>query len=242
LAASRQRSTRRRSRASRAPERSASIALNITGVAGVGTVGTLRGRDDKTLPGVAGIGIVGSLVGVVITKGLPAAQATGQVGAMFGAVSVIVPGVAATALCGQIGVNPGGNPLGVQGIGVVGQIRIEISGGGGNRRKNRGGFEPVKKRYGIETPEPAPKPLLPPDFVRRSPSIAPEYGDPLPLPAGLPAVPSLLDDIEYAERASGILRVLDAHHEQLDLADVDDLTATDIADIMAFLDQMDRHP
>lgn len=213
----------------------------LTGVSGGGVAGTLRGSDTKGLVGVAGTGVAHGLSGGPwVQKPLPGVAGVGVAGILFDSVFAFILGVSGGGVAGTVGLNPSGVPAGVAGIGVAGILTVTISGGGGSaassgdgdrphRKRPRTGLEPIAKALPAKPQAPKPHPL-PPDWMRRSPSIAPAA---LPIEETYPeiaqAMPGIAHQIMDAHDVSDVMR-------RLTEQDYDEQDMADIADVLALLD------
>lgn len=210
----------------------------LVGVAGTGVAHGITPSVSAFIGQAVGTGQAGSM-SVLDTSGLVGVQGIGVAGTLQSSIQAFFQGAAGIGIAGQMLANPEGNFAGVQGIGVAGIITIVVSGGGGNgastgdgdrpKRKRRTGLEPIAKVQPAKPPAPKPT-LLPPDWLRRSPSIAP---DALPIDETYP---------EIAQAMPGIARqIMDAHDisdvmHRLNEQDYDEQDMADIADVLALLD------
>lgn len=217
------------------------VAKLIPGVSGTGFAGTFIPWVQVVIPGAGGTGAAGSLASSEF-HGVPGVAATGFAGVFTPWVQAFFQGVGATGFAGSmIPANPAGNPQGVQGIGLAGNITVIISGGGGSsgaagdgdkprRRRGRTGLEPIAKR----PPRPAPelkRPELPPVPVIEVP-LAPfelpaeeKFAEP---PDGLMALRMQILDAQDAADINRLLRDMDMDEQDL----------SDIADILALVDTL----
>jgi hypothetical protein len=202
-----------------------SVATTLTGVAGVGVANPISKEIDKFLIGVSGTGTAG-LLAPFLSITLTGVQSAGVAHALTPSVATgSLGGVAGIGVAGQITANTGGNLLGVAGIGIAGIITVQISGGGGGRRKKAlPGFDSIRKEYASAKLEAEPKLKPPaPQFIRKSPPTAPSLPEP-PQPdiSTLTPVLTVERQIEEGMRATGHI------HDAQD--------AEDIAELLAFLD------
>jgi hypothetical protein len=190
------------------------VTIPLGQAAGVGVANPIGPSDPYPLTHATGTGIAGTITALVQALPLSAAG-VGVAGAIIDqSTAPVLTQAAGIGIAGQIGSS--GTLLGVACIGRAGTIGVTISGGGGGRRKQRTGLEPIAKVFTKPVPVVAKGLPVPP--FRRSPTIAPDDSEP----------PALVDP-QMMPR--GMDRV------QADIQHAQDMT--DIEDVLAFLDQLE---